>query len=1009
MATSLPARLFGGAEGLFTSLDDATVERGTGSMRTRAGAEPAFYLGKEWCLNAFPTLEEVVPRLREELRQADEEGADWQRSENRINVFLLACALSDTVDDYLLGVHLDFSKAMSIVPEIKPAVRLIQSLLRIWRKPRGLRLRRLRHWRELWGGAVEEFLELASTRDWVDTEAVHASGVRLASLLDVDFPPGLRIQRPRVPGSFRKKDLTHYDILALGRKFVDKFPNRARPLAVVGLRTAGSYFAPLLASYLRSQGYTDARVVTMRPKRGIAPWENERLVDCRRRSGLALLVDEPIDTGESMTNAMDFLRGAGFAAADVVVTIPVHPARRDLTEIRQSLSLPETQVLRLEPEEWHKWKLMQADTAAIRLLDYFRERGYRAARIVSSPAAERFNASLLEQSQESFGSRLKRVYAVHLGDPAHSTEVRYVLADSVGWGWLGYQSFIAACKLERFVPPLLGLRDGILYTEWFPQSGDSLAQNTSFGCGSESECAGESAILVVKRGPEGADRGAMIRRGASYIAARIHSLRLAGDPSSDLGRQGYSKGYQVLAEALSRVFHWRWAAALKRVRLRNELSRRVCPYPTLIDGRMSQEEWIRGHGSLLKTGFAHHALGKSALNVTDPAYDIADLILSFGLSRDEERALILSYVEESGDHGVEERLFLHKLMAGTVRMSSALAALADPRLSGQSEESNRSYLQAWDFLTVQTASYCGAFCGKPAPVEWSSPLVVLDIDGVVDKRSFGFPCTTAAGIRALSLLHSHHAAIAFDSARSLSQVRQYCAAYGGVGGVAEYGGAVWDAIGGRTRVLVSPESLSQLERLRSALRRIPGVLLDDGYQYSVRAYTCTGTPQPLPAAVIGGLVRELRLDRLKVRQTTIDTTVLAGETDKGRGLTALLDLAGRPEADVVAVGDSEADLAMFRVAGRSYAPAHISCAAAARRLGCHVVGAPYQRGLLEASRLAVHPRGERCARCRPADLPMVLERDLFAKLLRVADRSRLASLFWPLFDPKITQAFVSFT
>src|SRR5437879_5890068 len=264
MATPLPVRLSAGAEGLFTSLDSFTSEGATGSLRTRADAEAAFYLEKEWRLNAFPRLEEVVLRLREELRQADEEGADWQRNENRINVFLLACALSDTVDDYLLGVHFDFSRAMSVVPEIKPAVRLIQLLLRIWRKACGLRVHRLRHWRELWGAAVEEYLELALTssratgetacpttedqqltKGWVDTEAVHESGVRLASLLDVDFPPDLRLQRPRVPGGFRKKDLTHYDILALGRKFVDKFPNRARPLAVVGLRTAGSYFAPL--------------------------------------------------------------------------------------------------------------------------------------------------------------------------------------------------------------------------------------------------------------------------------------------------------------------------------------------------------------------------------------------------------------------------------------------------------------------------------------------------------------------------------------------------------------------------------------------------------------------------------------------------------------------------------------------------------------------------------------------------------------------------------------------
>ena len=80
---------------------------------------------------------------------------------------------------------------------------------------------------------------------------------------------------------------------------------------------------------------------------------------------------------------------------------------RNLSEIGQSLSIAETQVVRLEPEEWHKWNLLQAETAAIRLLDYFRERGYSSARIVSSPATERFNASLLERSEESFASRLK--------------------------------------------------------------------------------------------------------------------------------------------------------------------------------------------------------------------------------------------------------------------------------------------------------------------------------------------------------------------------------------------------------------------------------------------------------------------------------------------------------------------------------------------------------------------------------------------------------------------------
>jgi len=67
-------------------------------------------------------------------------------------------------------------------------------------------------------------------------------------------------------------------------------------------------------------------------------------------------------------------------------------------------------------------------------------------------------------------------------------ETRYVLAKSVGWGWLGYHAFLAAEALAEFVPPVLGLRQGILYTEWLPQ----------------------------RAGLALGDRAALVRRAASY-------------------------------------------------------------------------------------------------------------------------------------------------------------------------------------------------------------------------------------------------------------------------------------------------------------------------------------------------------------------------------------------------------------------------------------------------------------------------------------------------------------
>jgi len=52
---------------------------------------------------------------------------------------------------------------------------------------------------------------------------------------------------------------------------------------------------------------------------------------------------------------------------------------------------------------------------------------------------------------------------------------------------------------------------------------------------------------------------------------------------------------------------------------------------------------------------------------------------------------------------------------------------------------------------------------------------------------FGYPCTTAAGIEALSLLSGNGVSMALNTARSIAEVKEYCHAYGLAGGVAEHG------------------------------------------------------------------------------------------------------------------------------------------------------------------------------------------------------------------------------
>src|SRR5206468_28719 len=172
---------------------------------------------------------------------------------------------------------------------------------------------------------------------------------------------------------------------------------------------------------------------------------------------------------------------------------------------------------------------------------YFLRRGYHRIKVVESATAAAFNAELARVSDPNFGTRLKRVYEVHLTQADGRREIRYVLAKSVGWGWLAYHAFIAAEALAPFIAPVLGLRDGILYMEWLPQSPDGRAE---------------------------VQRAKIVRTVASYVAARARFLKLHDDPCPDLSWRRYHDGIELLAGVLTRVCGSRAVAALHGPRIR---------------------------------------------------------------------------------------------------------------------------------------------------------------------------------------------------------------------------------------------------------------------------------------------------------------------------------------------------------------------------------------------------------------------------------------------------------
>jgi hydroxymethylpyrimidine pyrophosphatase-like HAD family hydrolase len=701
--------------------------------------------------------------------------------------------------------------------------------------------------------------------------------------------------------------------------------------------------------------------------------EKEIIARKAAQNCLPLLIDEPIATGATLGKGVALLTKQGITMNNVVLLFPVHRNGRNWKSHADSAPITACHVLTLEHEEWYKHKLISAAGPQV-LKEYFESEGWHAD--IDETGAEDAKARLSAVSEDKYHTRLKWVYSVRLSRPGE-TITQQVIAKSVGWGWLGYHAFIGGERLAGFVPPIIGLRDGILYSEWVKENG---------------------------RPP----RSEVVQTLANYTATRARDLRLDSESRMDVLRDSQAaRGIEELAGRLSAAYG-KAGGFLKRARIKRELAAMQSHEPTLIDARMRELEWITSAGSLLKSDFEQHGMGKHQLNLTDPAYDLAEAILHWKLSAAEEQELLRTYSAQSGDQNVYGRIMLHKILAGSWSLDRALENLNDPRMRARHDEFNQKYIDTWNFLVAQTARFCAKLCYKLAEVRWSSPLAVLDVDGVIDQQVFGYPSITLAGIQAISLLQQNRFAIALNTARSVPELKEYCRAYGFAGGVSEYGAHVWDGISDREKVLLSNESLEKLEYARRALRQLPGVYLNDDYQYSIKAYTYErGRSVPLPKIMVQDLLVGLGLDDLSIHPTYSDTAILANETDKGRGLTALLRLTGLENAETYAVGDSSPDLRMFQVARHSFAPGHIACAAAARLLHCQIARHGYQRGFLECVQAIVKSRG------RKAEVPSIRMNTLapqeqyLLKLLGVADRSTTASLVRSMFDPMVLDNFIA--
>jgi len=930
-----------------------------------APVEEEFYSSYSWCLNPLRQTNELLTLLEKELHRLRRHPVTWEEQEIRTNLHIFSSAIACIIDDYLSWLPLQLQPLMHRSHRVPlPLVPIERIANAPYLLATHVRRRSVYEWRRQWTALVDEISELLLSPSPATEAHTNALLQRFTSFRSEDLPPDVLNRRLRIIEGYRCQDLTHYDVCELTKRFAAFNPDKSARVFIIGPRTAGAYFAPVVRAYLRMNGYTDVAWMTVRPKWGLSTWERKEIRQNVGQAVRIVLTDDHSSSGRTFRLLQMDLSGYGIRPSQMTLLAPIHP-RRPLVVLTNS---PETRVIMLAHSDLYKRKLMMGEELPALLREYLRSRTTPADDVSMNESAQTasINDRFWKETADSFQVRLKKVFEFRIRSAGNPEKTIKVLAKSVGWGWLGYHAYIAGRQLEGFVPPVFGLREGMLFMEWI-----------------DNEATDKSSVRMQL----------FTNDVGSYIARRRERLKLNEDPRF-MGPE-YGWGWQEILQILHRPYGVR-PGYLKNDTLRRMLAPRRSQVSTFVDGRMFPEDWVFTNQRFLKTDFEHHNFGPPNLEMVDPAFDLAAAAFECRLSSAEESAMVDAYCTSSGDETIRERLILYKLLYGRVAKQLALVELLSKDSKRSPDHNHRRHARSWDFLVCSMTRYCAEMIGPPGLSEPSGNIFFLDIDGVLDTGFLGFPHTTPCGLTALALLRQSGYSVIPNTGRSIAHIREYCEAYGFEAGVAEYGSVIFQPAAQKEISLVSAAASDQIAAFRTLLEKMPGVFVDPSYRYAIRAYRfdSRGTIG-LSSIELEDLLRRNDFSDLRAITQQSDSYVVSKDVDKGKAVSVAKDLLGRGVIRIAAIGNSDDDIPMLQTAGLRFAPRNSSqeLRALARRGFCTLTSSPNQRGFLEAVRSLPSVR-ESMSSSELLDTGKTGSvQELMYLIMRRTDQSRLQRLF----------------
>ena len=715
---------------------------------------------------------------------------DALRDEQWLDAYLLAAGLGQMVDDRLHADPLLFHRAASYLRG-KPSrqARLAAAaagnagkLCAVVRAGSSLAARRLTQARrplaELTSRLADQVLAPPRTSDAnLFTALLRASAPAVSSVAG---------ERMRLPTGFHSFDQHPDDVRWLVQAFMARYPERRGPLCVVGVRTSGSYLAPLHAAAFRACGESSVNVLTYRPGRPFLPWERAALRAVAQAGGWVLIADDPPGAGTSLATTARAIAGAGVPGSRIVFLISLFGSAEQLPTVLRDWAAV------VQP--WADWSIHSR----------LASRPVRQALVgLAGPDMEvREVRPLGTPFPASERGHLRARFTVRMADSGTGEETRRnLVVEGAGLGYLGRQGVAVASAIRDRVPHVYGFADGLLFRDWLPP--------------------------VTNSGPDALEP-ALAETVASYVYARRQALPA---PSASVDRLGgRDPAWEVAAKVLSGQYGRLSVPA--RPLLLEPLIRRllVHEHPTVLDSKTHLRHWLpdpASDGELRKVDFYQRTFGHHDLACYDPVFDLAGAAAD-PPTRDFEEKLRQAYQRVSGDQVDGERWLLYRL-AQLYRLDRAGDL-------GPFDVQQRSAAAVHDYLAELYL--------RDLPLA-TGPLCAIDLDGVLECHELGFPATSPTGMLALRALVAHGYRPVLATGRSVPEVRDRCLAFGLAGGVAEYGAALY--YDGESVDLRPPESRALLDRVRDQLSGRAAVVVDPRYRYAVRARRGNG---PLPAEVI---------------------------------------------------------------------------------------------------------------------------------------------------------------